>query len=80
MPNQQHSNFFFLTKINNTNNHIERQKCLPYPQTKMAQCPQCVQKYNTKGMTHVRHNVRERSSKLEWQTLDLKNTRKTKTK
>ena len=44
----------------------------------MAHCPQCVQIYNTRGMAQVRHNIRERSPKLEWETFDLKNTRKTK--
>jgi hypothetical protein len=26
----------------------------PAPQTKMTHCPQCVQKYNTRGMAQVR--------------------------
>ena len=52
-------------------------KVLFYPQTKMAHCPQCVQKYNTRGMAQVRQNVRERSPKLGWQKLYLKNTTKT---
>ena len=86
MPNQQHSNLFiylfilflfFLQMTNNTHKQIKLQICLPHPQTKMAHCPQCDQNYNTKGMTQVRHNVRERSPKLEWQTLDLKNIWKT---
>jgi hypothetical protein len=36
------------------NIHKERQKCLPCRQTKMTHCPQCVQKYNTRGMAQVR--------------------------
>jgi hypothetical protein len=58
------------------NIHKERQKCLPYPQTKMVHCPQRVQKYNTKGMAQDRQNVRERSPKLGWQTLFLENKNK----
>ena len=67
-----------MQKTNNTNDQIKGQKCLRYPQTKMPDCPHCVQKYNTRGMVQVRHNIRERSPKLEWQTFDLKNTIKTK--
>jgi hypothetical protein len=82
MPNQQHRNL--KTKktkkkkqeANNTNNQIKEQKCLPHPQTKMTHCPQCVQKYNARGTSQVKHNVRESSLKLEWQTLDLQNTKK----
>jgi hypothetical protein len=58
--------------------HKERQKCLPYPQTKMAHCPQYVQKYNSRGMVQDRQNVRECSPKLGWQTLFLKNKSKDK--
>ena len=46
----------------------------PHSQMKMSHCPQCDQKYNTRGMAQVRHNIRERFPKLEWQTLNLKNT------
>jgi hypothetical protein len=66
-----------MHKENSQNIHKERQKCIPYPQTKMAHCPQCVQKYNTRGMAQDRQNVRERSPKLGWQTLFLKNKTKT---
>jgi hypothetical protein len=38
-----------------------------YPHTKMAQCPQCAQKYNIRGMSQVRQVVRESSPKLGWQ-------------
>jgi hypothetical protein len=44
----------------------------------MAHYPQCVQKYNTKGIEQVRQNIKERSPKLKWHTLYLKNKTKTK--
>jgi hypothetical protein len=87
MPNQQYStkNFKIFTKAYKSNQYAQkitnickqRQQCLPYPQTKMAHCPQCAQKYNTRGMAQVRQNIRERSPKLGWQTLYQKNKTKT---
>jgi hypothetical protein len=39
------------------------------PPTKMTHCPKCDQKYNTEWVMQVGHNVRERSPKLERQTI-----------
>ena len=59
----------------------EKHKCVPYPQTKMAHCPQCAQKYNTRGKAQGRQTKKECSPKLGWQTLYLKNkTKKNKIK
>jgi hypothetical protein len=66
--------------IEKNNKKMQKDKCLPYPHTKMAQCPQCAQKYNTRGMAQVRQFVRESSPKLGWQTLNLKNKTNKRTK
>jgi hypothetical protein len=80
MPNQHHSTkkkkLKFLQK-----QQIWTKKgnsVYPTPHTKMEQCPQCAHKYNTRGKVQVRQNVRERSPKLGWQTLNLKNKKNQK--
>ena len=47
------------------NIHKEKHKCLPYPQTKMVHCPQCAQKYNTRGKAQARQTKKNAPPNLD---------------